>query len=507
MFFCDFFITLSLWLSLIYYIYIRLINICFNISLIFILSEIIIILLGCINLNILLIGTNRFKQNYISFEYIQNLPHILIIIPTLNEDLELLSKTFDAIKLIDYPNDKLTIVIGDDGKRQYLESYLNKKYKSFHYHTRKRIEKHAKAGNLNDIIFYQINNEYVYKGDLVLILDCDMIPEKDILKSLIPPFYFYNFEEIIFNQNCAFVQSPQNFYNIKGYDFLGQHYKFFYNVVLKAYSGFKKGVPCCGTNVLFNRNLLLKIKGFQYGSITEDFNTSLLLHSNNFESKYILNKTATGMAPLSLIDFYNQRKRWAIGGLQMVFKNYKLIFKLPFVYQWIYGYCSISCLFSLLYLILFSGPILDLFFTNYFCPIYTLDYLIGLAPYTLIYLCAFIYLHSQLSLKIFINSLQESIFMIPYYFCYTITFFMKKLGFFNITFKITPKIRRKSFLNSFLLVLPFFFYFLLIFYIFYHYICNLNLFIEKLSNLIWILILAFQLYPPICYFIQHHCCY
>ncbi len=38
--------------------------------------------------------------------------------------------------------------------------------------------------------------------------------------------------------------------------------------------------PCCGTNVTFSRKALLSVGGFTYGSITEDFLTSMTLHSH-----------------------------------------------------------------------------------------------------------------------------------------------------------------------------------------------------------------------------------
>ncbi len=37
--------------------------------------------------------------------------------------------------------------------------------------------------------------------------------------------------------------------------------------------------PCCGTNVIFSRACLTSIGGFIYGSVTEDFLTSMYLHN------------------------------------------------------------------------------------------------------------------------------------------------------------------------------------------------------------------------------------
>lgn len=511
MFSFEIFISLSLWVPLSYYFYNRIKYSCFNSSLLFLFSELLIITCGCMNLNILLIGTKHYyqkKDNEISIglKSILELPSILIIVPTLNEDISLLKNTFDALLEIEYPREKMTIVIGDDGNRIELKQYIEEHYSQFYYHTRKKIIGHAKAGNLNDIIFYKENETFKYSGEFILILDSDMIPTKFIFELLIPKFYYLNqIHEPIINNNCAFVQSPQCFYNIDQYDFIGQHYQFFYYIVLKAYLGFSLGVPCCGTNVIFQRSILNQIKGFQYGSITEDFNTSLLLHSLRYESKYILHKTACGMAPLSLMDFYHQRKRWCIGGLQILFKNFQYIKKLPFIYQWIYGYGSVFSLFSIFYLLLFVGPIIDLLNPNIvYCSIPSKEYIYSLIPYTIIYIYYLLYLHQNLSFKVFITSIQESIFMIPYTFSYIIIYLLGK-----ISFTITPKQIKENKLfykdiKNGIILLPFLIYYVISLYAMLFHLENFK---TKYINYFWICILLFQFFPPIAYFFQHLCQY
>lgn len=518
MHFYEIFITLSLWSSLCHYFYFRLLYHCNTVSLLFLISEIIILFLGCLNLNILLIGTMKYyyqleDQITISFYQLTDLPPILIIIPTFNEDIQLINKTLDAVFQINYPKDKLSIVIGDDGNRLELKQFIEEHYSNIYYHTRQSIYGHAKAGNINDILFYQNENgNYKYNGQFVLILDSDMIPKSNIIELLLPYFYKIdnlNNNNIMINSNCAFVQSPQCFYNIYGYDFLGQHYRFFYYVVLKAYRGFSRGVPCCGTNVMFQRIILNEIKGFQYGSITEDFNTSLLLHALEYESKYTLHQTACGMAPLSFFDFYQQRKRWTIGGLQIFFRNWKTILQLPFVYQWIYGYGSLSSLFSIFYLFLFIGPLLDFYSSHsIYCFIPTMTYFYAIFPYTFIYIIILFFLHSHLSFQVLINSIQESIFMIPFYFQFVIIYFCKMCKLSSFSFAITPKTKSNNssyclLILSYILLLPYLIYYIRSFMIFIYLIQNPSLFYHKMVNIFWIMVLLFQFFPPIAYNVQN----
>jgi cellulose synthase/poly-beta-1,6-N-acetylglucosamine synthase-like glycosyltransferase len=289
-----------------------------------------------------------------------------------------------------------------------------------------------------------------------------MAPLPDILSNLIPMFYLGNERD----EKCCFIQSPQEFCNIRGIDFIGQNYRFFYKVVLRAYGGFELGVPCCGTNVLFDRYHLTKIGGIQYGSITEDFNTSLLLHSMGLHSRYFPKKTALGFAPSNFIDFFHQRQRWSIGGLQIVFnRNYFSKFiKLPYIYRWIYTFSGSTPILSFFLLFLLFGPIIDLLKGKIFlCGMPYNLYLIRFIPYSAIYVFYLLLLHRNLSWPIFILSLQESIFMIPFYIQFFFTFLFRICGIKRFTFTITPK--DMSYRNniddnfkSILLLLPIFLY-------------------------------------------------
>jgi len=516
-FFYDTYITCLLCISLLYYLYYRwdvlvldmtttAVSSHYLFPILSLVSETLILIIGCINMILLLIGTNYYRyhqayRNPVSLCVISPLPVILIIIPTLNEDIyQVLEPTLNAVQNIDYPSDKLTIVIGDDGQRSELQEYLRSRYPSFFYHTRRHIYGHAKAGNLNDILMLQDE----YPGEFVLVLDSDMIPERSILHSLLTPFYDYdpavNASErtLYLNTNCAFVQSPQFFHNISGYDFLGQHYHFFYQIVLRAYQGFSMGVPCCGTNVLFRRSILEEIDGFQYGSITEDFNTSLRLHFLGYESKYIIHKTASGMSPLTLSDFYQQRRRWTIGGLQMVCQHMSLIRRLPFVYQWIYGFNSLSSFCSPFYLVLFISPLIDLWKPSWFPnSMNTSDYWSAFFPYMMIYISCFISLHSHMSMSVILHSMQETIYMIPFQFQYIFCFLAKMS---RMSFQTTPKQNTQHSVTSttFLYMFPFLCYEgVLIYSLSYHYQTILSKWTFG-----WLLCIGLQMFPPIGYGIQ-----
>ncbi|WP_276745190.1 glycosyltransferase [Chlorogloeopsis fritschii] len=72
------------------------------------------------------------------------------------------------------------------------------------------VPHHAKAGNLNYAIFSGETS-----GEFILTLDADHIPKPQFLKRVLPYFYTYNLFSGKYEQNhIAFVQTPQDFYNI-----------------------------------------------------------------------------------------------------------------------------------------------------------------------------------------------------------------------------------------------------------------------------------------------------
>lgn len=324
-------------------------------------------------------------------------PSVDIFIPCLNEPVEIIRATARAACSMDYPQDKMTICVCDDGKRvavsemcSELQSILKmeKNHTTIKYIARTKIPgvyHHAKAGNLNNAIFKEGTN-----GKYLLVFDCDMICKPELLESLIGHFYQINpnrkhnndsssndntditlsidesgnkthkaqivssniemkrqmehdnlqekQSKWIIDDNLAFVQSPQSFVGIPDHDPLGQQYKYFYGPVLQGWDG-ANSTPCCGTNVIFSRAALRNTGGFVYGSITEDFLTSMYLHDLKYKSKYVHEYLAHGLSPDCLHEFYKQRLRWAAGAVEIFcfhnsFFKKGLTLKQKYLYFW-----------------------------------------------------------------------------------------------------------------------------------------------------------------------------
>lgn len=211
---------------------------------------------------------NKSLDDYTS----ENIPSIDVLICTYNEPLDLLQKTIIASKKLYYPKDKLKIYVCDDGHRDELKK-LCKNYK-VNYITREDNEG-AKAGNINNAL-------NIINGDLFAVLDADMIPKKNFLSKTVGYFS---------NENTAFVQTPQVYYNQDMYQYnlnkkIPNEQDFFMRDIEVARAA-NNAVLHVGTNAIFRKKYVMEIGGYPTCSITEDMAVGMLLQAKGYDSEFI----------------------------------------------------------------------------------------------------------------------------------------------------------------------------------------------------------------------------
>mmetsp|Transcript_6522 Transcript_6522/g.9832 ORF Transcript_6522/g.9832 Transcript_6522/m.9832 type:complete len:820 (+) Transcript_6522:118-2577(+) len=283
-----------------------------------------------------------------------DLPTIDIMIPCYSEPTEIVEMTLKACYDMDYPAYKITCWICDDGGKEDMRDMVALTASEYRgemktrYVARKKIPgvpHHAKAGNLNNAILNEGS-----EGQLIIILDCDMMPEPCMART-VAPFFFekvphndpeYGRKKAQFDFSTGLLQTPQAFYNLDSNDLLGQSYAFFYECLMSGWDG-TGCTPCCGTGVTFSRYALTKVGGFSVGSITEDFKTSLNICANGFKCKFFLQRMTRGVSPKELNAFMVQRLRWAVGAIQIVKAGNPLFVKgLPFSARWLYFFSTVG---------------------------------------------------------------------------------------------------------------------------------------------------------------------
>jgi cellulose synthase (UDP-forming) len=298
-------------------------------------------------------------------------PTVDVLIPTYNEEKEILEVTLLAALAIDYPKGKLNVYLCDDGgtdqrcnqsdpikasqareRRRTLKELCDAS--GAHYCTRAR-NVHAKAGNLNNAMEHS-------SGELVAIFDADHIPTVDFLRNTVGCF--------LKDPKMFLVQTPHFFTNpdpieknLKTWRRMPSENEMFYKVIQKGLD-FWNSAFFCGSAAVMRRSCLQKVGGIVGETITEDAETALTLHSLGYNSAYIERPMVSGLSPETLGGFITQRIRWAQGMIQIfLLKNPLVIRGLSFPQRLCYFSSSFFWFFPFARLTFSLAPLAFLFFS------------------------------------------------------------------------------------------------------------------------------------------------
>jgi cellulose synthase (UDP-forming) len=222
-----------------------------------------------------------------------------ILVPTYNEDPEILEATLTGCNRIAYPHKTYVL---DDGKREAIrELAMNL---GCCYITRPTNE-HAKAGNINFALS-------MTDGEFIVILDADMIPQPGFIDRALGYFE---------DRKLALVQMPQEFYNQdsiqhdqKAPDW---HEQSLFFRVIQPGKNHTNSAFWCGSPSIVRRAALEDVGGVATETITEDIHTSVRLHSRGWSTLFLNEPLAFGIAPQTIKSFLLQRLRWAQGTMQL----------------------------------------------------------------------------------------------------------------------------------------------------------------------------------------------
>ncbi|MGB9095105.1 UDP-forming cellulose synthase catalytic subunit [Erwinia sp.] len=233
-------------------------------------------------------------------------PTIDLLVPTYNEALSVVKPTLYAALGIDWPKDKLTIYLLDDGNREEFRQFaaeIGVKYIA------RRGNEHAKAGNINHALNSECRSEYV------AIFDCDHVPTRSFLQVSLGWF--------LKDPRLAMLQTPHHFFSPDPFERnLGRFRRtpnegtLFYGLVQDGNDVWDAAF-FCGSCAVIRRSALDEIGGIAVETVTEDAHTSLRLHRKGYTSAYIRIPQAAGLATESLSAHIGQRIRWARGMVQI----------------------------------------------------------------------------------------------------------------------------------------------------------------------------------------------
>ena len=297
-------------------------------------------------------------------------PTVDVFVPTYNEDAELLANTLAAAKNMDYPADKFTVWLLDDGgtvqkrnapngleaqaaTRRHAELQKLCADLGVNYLTRER-NVHAKAGNLNNGLDHST-------GELVTVFDADHAPARDFLLETVG--YFEEDPRLFLVQTPHFFVNPDPIErNLRTFETMPSENEMFYGIIQRGLDKWN-GAFFCGSAAVLRREALKETDGFSGVSITEDCETALALHSRGWNSLYVDKPLIAGLQPATFTSFIGQRSRWAQGMMQILIFRQPLFRRgLSFTQRLCYMSSTLFWLFPFPRTIFLFAPLFYLFF-------------------------------------------------------------------------------------------------------------------------------------------------
>ena len=278
-------------------------------------------------------------------------PEVDVFIATHNESPELLYKTVNACTFLEYPDpEKVHIYVCDDGGRESIRAMaerLGAGYLGMKENTR------AKSGNYNHALSRTAS-------PLIATFDADMIPRRNFLMRTVPYF-------LIPDVRLGLLQTPQSFYNQDLFQFnlyaeksIPNEQDFFsreINILRNA----TNTAAYTGSNTVILRSALEEIGGFPYGTVTEDFETSLRMQKAGYITYASSEVLAAGLSTTTVESMIGQRIRWARGVIQSI-QNTHAVFtrklspaaRLSYLNAWLYWWSFLCRMIFILSPILFA---------------------------------------------------------------------------------------------------------------------------------------------------------
>jgi len=248
--------------------------------------------------------------------YVKEWPFVTIQVATYNEK-DIVKRLLDSCLKIDYPADKFEIVVVDDSTDETID--ILREYERKYYPRIKvihRLERRGfKAGALNEAL----KNS---RGDFLLILDADSVPEPDFLKKVIPLFTA--------DEKLGFVQGKIKYLNAESSwltETLALINDWFAVFVQSALSKIGMIMSFIGHGGVFRKKTVEDVDGWMSDTITEDMDMAYRVQLKGWKAIYLEGAVSWEEVPPNYYAAIERFKRHIKGPIQNLIKHGKTILK------------------------------------------------------------------------------------------------------------------------------------------------------------------------------------
>jgi len=233
-------------------------------------------------------------------------PLIAIIVPCYNE-ASTVARTCESLLALDYPKDKLEIILVDDGSTDATPEAMS----HFASHPQVRIiskENGGKHTALNVGIA-------ATHAEIIGCLDADSFVESDALREIIPCFT---------NEKIAAVTAAMSVHNPKTIIQHMQNAEYIFGITIRHTLASVNGLYVTpGPFSFYRSSIVKKLGGFRHGYQTEDMEIALRIQKAGYVIENAPYARVYTKAPGTIAGLIKQRTRWTTGFLRNVIGEYR----------------------------------------------------------------------------------------------------------------------------------------------------------------------------------------
>lgn len=240
---------------------------------------------------------------------LKKFPFVSICIPAYNEEKNI-AETLNSVLKLDYPKDKIEIIIVNDGSTDNTAKIVKQVIKNNKDENIKLLtqKNKGKAAAMN----YGLKTA---KGDFFVSLDADSTVSEDALKTILPHF------ETDMSAVLPLITVQKKKTIMQKLQYCEYLINFFYKRLMS-------NLDCIhvtpGPFSVYRKEVIKKLGGFDENNLVEDLEMALRLQKRNYKIKQILMTHIETKAPENFAGFYKQRNRWYKGSiLNLVDKKYR----------------------------------------------------------------------------------------------------------------------------------------------------------------------------------------
>jgi cellulose synthase/poly-beta-1,6-N-acetylglucosamine synthase-like glycosyltransferase len=257
---------------------------------------------------------NRKKIDEEEFDHMLTyFPTVTVAVPCWNEE-RTLAGTLDSLLELDYPKDRLSIVVVDDGSSDGTLA-IAQEYESRHPGLVKAV--HKANGGKHTAVNLALEGS---TSDLFGCLDADSFVAPHTLKTIVS--YFERNPKIMAVTPCIHIRHPRTFIQrMQAIEYLMGVF------VRKAFGSLDAIQVTPGPFSIFKREVFGVIGNYHKAHNTEDFEITLRMHKAHFKIANSHKALVYTIGPATARGFFYQRLRWARGFLENSLDYRELFFK------------------------------------------------------------------------------------------------------------------------------------------------------------------------------------